>query len=268
MGSRGQILGSFLLAAGLLISASPIFPQADVSTDAVIQESSRFARIYGAVEQNYAEALDPERAIWDGGIRRMLSILDPFSAFLDRQQFDLLQQQTRGEALGFGSVLYVQPGRLVILQTAEGSPTWRAGLGPGDEIVEVNGIRIDRLDLQALIELLERSRTHPVRLGVVRAGTVVARDFELQPAEVAMPTVDRVFPLAAGTGYIHLSGFELKTTQEIADALKRLAGPEGKILNGLLLDLRDNHGGMIDAAVGVASLFLKPERRRSRHRRP
>ena len=259
MGFRSRIFGWLLLAAGLLISASPIFPQADVSADAVIQESARFARIYGAVEQNYAEALDPERAIWDGGIRRMLSLLDPFSAFFDRQQFELLQQQARGEALGFGSVLYVQPGKVVILQTSEGSPSWRAGLGPGDEIVEVNATRIDRLDLQALIELLERSRSHPVRLGVVRAGTVVARDFELKPAEVPMPTVDRIFALAPRTGYIHLSGFELKTTQEIADAVKRLAGPEGKNLDGLLLDLRDNHGGMIDAALGVASLFLKPD---------
>ncbi len=229
-----------------------------MSADEVVQESVKFARIYAAVEQNYMDAPNPHKTVGDGGIRGMLSALDPFSAFFDREQFELLEQQTRGEALGFGSILYVQPGKIIILQTAEGSPSWRAGLGPGDEIVEVNGTRIDRLDFQSLLNLLRQSRSHPARLGVIRPGTVVARDFELKPAEIALPSVDKAFELTFGMGYIHISGFEQKTTQEVADALSRLGGTDLKGLRGLLLDLRDNHGGVLDAAIGVASLFLKP----------
>ena len=220
------------------------------------RESLRFAQVYAAVEQNYVDQVDPDRAIFDGGIRGMLSSLDPFSTFLDRSQFELLQQQTRGEALGFGSVLYVQPGKVLVLQTAQGSPSWRAGLGPGDEIVEINGARINRLDFNALVELLQQARSHPVRLGVIRPGKLVPQDFELKPAQVALPSVERAFLFSPGIGYIRISTFEQKTTQEVGDTLNRLGG-QG--LKGLLLDLRDNRGGMVDAAVGVASLFLKPD---------
>jgi len=255
---RGQTLraANFLGLAAVLFFTPLLFPQSDPSTDEVLQESVRFAAVYGAVEQNYAEALDPERTIWDGGVRGMLGTLDPFSNFFDRQQFELLQQQTRGEALGFGSILYVQPGKVVVLETAEGSPSWRAGLGPGDEIVAINGTRLDRLDFRSLVELLQRSRSQLVTLSVVPSGTVVSRDIKLQPAEVALPTVDKAFEWSPGVGYIHLSSFELKTAQEVTDAIARLGGTA---LKGLLLDLRDNRGGLVDAAVGVASLFLKPD---------
>ncbi len=245
---------AILVTAGILLAGLPVFAQ--TPPDDVAEESARFARIYAAVEQNYVEPVEPDRAIWDGGIRAMLVTLDPFSAFFDREQFKLLQQQTRGEALGFGSILYVQPGKVLVLQAAVGSPSWHAGLGPGDEIVQVNGVHIDRLDFQALVRLLEESRSHPVRLGVIHPGSLVARDFELKPAEVALPTADKTFLLSPGIGYVHLTSFEQKTPQEVLDALTRLGGPK---LKGLLLDLRDNRGGMLDAALGVASIFLKPD---------
>jgi carboxyl-terminal processing protease len=220
------------------------------------EEASKFAQIYGVLDENYMDTVNPDQAVLEGAVRGMLSALDPFSAFFNRDQFDLLQQQARGEALGFGSVLYVQTGKVVVLQTAEGSPAWRAGLGPGDEIVQVNGTRINRLDFNSLIELLQRSRSQRVSLGVIHPGKLVAQDFALDPAEVALPTVDKTFVLAPGIGYIHFTGFEQKTALELADAVTRLGGAE---VRGLLLDLRDNHGGMVDSAIGVAGLFLKPD---------
>jgi carboxyl-terminal processing protease len=186
----------------------------------------------------------------------MLSALDPFSSFFDPDQFEQLRQFTQGKARGFGSVLYVQPGKILILQTAEGSPSRRAGLGPGDEIVSVNGRRIDVLDLRSLVELLEKARSRTVQLGVIRPGSVVPQDFELNPAEVPTPTVDKAFLLKPGFAYLHLTGFDLKTPQEVNEAVRRLGGAS---LKGTLLDLRDNRGGVVDAAVGLASLFLKPD---------
>ena len=231
-------------------------PQSSTPADDVTVETLKFTEVYSAVQRNFAEAVDPDRTVLNGGIRGMLSALDPFCSFFDRDQFELLKQQTRGEALGFGSILYVTPGKVLVLQTAQGSPSWRAGLGPGDEIVEINGTRVNRLDFQSLVELLRRSRSHPVRLGVIHPGRYVSQDFELKPAEVALPSVDRSFLFSPGIGYMHLSGFEEKTPQEVLDALALLTQPP---LKGLLLDLRDNHGGVVDAAIGVASLFLKPD---------
>src|SRR5208283_288008 len=126
--------------------------------------------IYGAIEQHYVEPVDTDHAIFDGGIRGMLSALDPFCAFLDRDQFDLMKQQARGESIGFGSILYVSAGKVLILQTTQGSPSFRAGLAPGDEIIAVNGERIARLDVQSLIDLLKRSRSQPVSLAVIHPG--------------------------------------------------------------------------------------------------
>jgi carboxyl-terminal processing protease len=227
-----------------------------VPSDEVTTACLKFAAVYGVLQENFMAPVEPDRSIFDGGIRGMLATLDPFSAFLDREQFELLKEQTRGEAMGFGSVLYVTPGKLVVLQTAQGSPSWRAGLGPGDEIVAINGTRVAQLDFQALVQLLQRARGHPVRLGVIHPGKLISDDLDLKPAEVAMPTVDKVFLLSPGLGYVHLSGFEQKTPQEVVNAVGSLNAPP---LRGLLLDLRDNHGGMVDAAVAVASLFLKPD---------
>jgi len=256
LGSRVPILRAIWLAAAWLLFASQLYSQTEVPTDEVTEGSLRFTRIYSVLEENYMDALDPDRAIFDGGIRGMLSALDPFSSFFDPDQFEQLQQFARGKSRGFGSILYVQPGKVVVLQTAQGSPSWRAGLGPGDEIVEVNGTRLNRLDFRALIELLQRARSQTVRLGVIHPGRVVAQDFELNPAEVSIPTVDKAFLFQPGIAYLHLSGFDQKTPREVNEALRRLGGTS---LRGLLLDLRDNRGGVLDAALGLASLFLKPD---------
>ncbi len=224
--------------------------------DDVTEESLKFTQVYGLLEENYVEPLDPDRSIFDGGIRGMLSALDPFSSFFDPAQFEQLQQFARGKARGFGSILYVSPGKILVLQTAQGSPSWRAGLGPGDEIVEVNGTRINRLAFPSLLELLQRARSQPARLGVIRPGQVVAQDFELNPAEVETPTVDKTFVLKPGIAYLHVSAFDQKTPQEVTGALQRLGGAS---LRGLLLDLRGNRGGVLDTAITLASLFLKPD---------
>ena len=120
----------FAVAGALLLLIPSVHSQAgSPQTDRLLeppddttQQALKFARVYGILEKSYVEELNPDQIIMNGAIRGMLSALDPFSAFFDPDQFQLLQQQTRGEALGFGSILYVQPGKVVVLQTAEGSP--------------------------------------------------------------------------------------------------------------------------------------------------
>ena len=245
-----------ILAVLLLATPALLFPQSSPPNDPVTRESLKFARVYGLLQQHYATHFSPDHAIFDGAIRHMLDTLDPFSAFFDPQQFKMLQEQTSGQAMGFGSILYVQPGKVLVLQTAEGSPSFRAGLGPGDQILKVNGQQVDQLDFRALIELLQQSRSHPVELEVLHPGKDLPVDVRLVPAEVKLPTVDNAFEFASRKiGYIHVSGFDAKTVQEVRNAVERLGGSK---LKGLLVDLRNNHGGVVATAVGVASLFLKP----------
>jgi carboxyl-terminal processing protease len=251
-----SIICSILFAAVMLLPANSLLAQTDVPDDDVTQESVRITQIYSALEQNYVDPVNPDQTILEGGIRGMLSHLDPFSSFFNPDQFQMLQEQTRGNSLGFGSILYVSPGKVLVLQTAENSPAWRVGLGPGDEIVSVNGERVAGLDFNSLIEVLQRARSQPVSLSVIHPGKFVPEDFKLVPAEVALPSVDKTFILSPGIAYLHVSGFEQKTAQEVMDAINRLGGEN---LKGVLFDMRDNHGGMVDAAVATASLFLKPD---------
>jgi len=243
------------LAVLLFLIAPGVYPQTPASPpDDAAAQAAKFAALYSVIEQHYVEPVDPDHVIFDGGIRGMLSALDPFCAFLDRDQFELMQQQARGESIGFGSILYVSAGKVVILQTAQGSPSFRAGLAPGDEIVAINGERVERLDFQSLIDLLKSSRSRPVRLGVIHPGRVVPDDFNLRPAEIALPSVDKAFLWSPGIAYLHITSFEGKTPDEVATALDGLDAPH---LKGLLLDLRENHGGIVDSAAAVAGLFLK-----------
>ena len=253
---RRTSLRTLLLATLIVAAASLLHSQSELPSDEVSQEVLKFTRIYSALEANYMDPLDSGQVIYNGAVRGGLSALDPFSSFFDPEQFEQLRQFTQGKSRGFGSVLYVQPGKILVLQTAEGSPSRRAGLGPGDEIVSVNGTRIDRLDLESLINLLQQARSQAVRLGVIRPGRVVSEDFELHPAEVPTPSVDKSFLLAPGVAYLHINSFDIKTPQEVAETIGKLGGSG---LKGLLLDLRDNRGGVLDAATGLASVFLKPE---------
>ncbi len=137
---------------------------------------------YATVETNAADPVAAEQAFYQGAIPGLLHVLDPHSVFFDPGQFDQLKKMEASTQKGFGSVVSLIPGRVIVLQTLPGTPSARSGLSPGDEILAVNGYVIAQLDLDQLAELLSESRQRPARLAVRRAGSTHILDLTLIPA--------------------------------------------------------------------------------------
>lgn len=221
----------------------------------LIQAVRKFAEVYGLVESNAADAVSANGAIYDGALPAMMRGLDPHSSFLSPDQMEQLRQMERSTSKGFGTVVSVLPGRVIVLQVVQGAPSARAGIAPGDEIVGINNISLAQLNMDQLIQVLSESRQRPVQLAVRRPGNSRLMSFTLTPEEMASPSVDRAFLLTDGIAYVRATSFEGETGKQLKDAIDKLGGTS---LKGLVLDLRNNGGGIVASSLEAAALFLKP----------
>lgn len=232
----------------------PLFVIAALAEDLDTQVK-RVVDVFALVEQNAADPISSEQVFYQGVIPGMLRRLDPHSVFFDPQQFEQLRRMETSTRKGFGSVVSVLPGRVIVLQTLPGTPSARSGIAPGDEILAINNIRLSFLGMDQLVALLMDSRRQPAQLAVKRSGTAGILQFTLTPEEMLSPSVERAFALASGIGYLRVASFDEKTGAQIREAIEKLGG---RNLKGLVLDLRNNPGGLLPAALETASLFLKP----------
>src|SRR6202167_3701638 len=210
---------------------------------------------YAIVEDNAAEPVSAEQAFFQAAIPGILHRLDPHAVFFDPGQLEQLKKLQTSTDKGFGSVVSVLPGRVIVLQTMPGTPSAKSGMAPGDEILAVNGYQLSRLDMDQLIALLSQSRQQQAQLIVRRPGNARFLNFVLTPEEMQEPSVERAFLLKPGIGYLRVASFDEKTGRLIRDAIEKLGG---RNLQGLVLDLRKNPGGLVTSAVETAALFLKP----------
>jgi carboxyl-terminal processing protease len=217
-----------------------------------------FTQVYAAIEANAAEAISPAQAFEAGALPAMLRKLDPHSVYFNRDQFEQLREMETSTRKGFGSVVSVLPGRVIVLQTMLNSPSARAGLQPGDEIIAINGIALSRFDLEQMPEFLAYTRQKEAILAVRRDNFPRPLEFTLSPAALDAPTVERAFFLKPGCGYVRVSSFEDKTGRDLAAAVAKLGG---KGLKSLVLDLRGNPGGVFKSALESAALFLPAGKR-------
>ena len=243
-----------LLAALIVAQAPPV--------DEVATHIRRFTEVYAAVEANSADPVNPDAVFYSGALPAMLRYLDPHSVFLDPGQFDQLRQMEKSERKGFGSVVSIIPGRVIVLQTLPGTPSAKAGLSPGDEILAVNNIALGQLEFDQMVGLLGEARQRPALLHVRRPGNIRVFQMTLTPELMDSPSVDRAFLLQTDSkkkiGYVRVASFDEKTGKEFAAALDQLGGAT---LEALVLDLRNNPGGVVTAAVEMASQFLEPGQR-------
>lgn len=217
-----------------------------------------FIDVYAAVERAAADPVAPQKALYEGAIPGMLRRLDPHSVFFDPSQFEQLKELETSTRKGFGSIVSVLPGRVIVLQVLPGTPAARSGLGPGDEILAVNNIAIARLDLDQIVGLLSQTRQNQARIDVRRPGSARIAAFNLTPEELQTPSVERAFQIRPGIGYLRVASFDADTGAQIREAIEKLGGAN---LHGLVLDLRNNPGGVMTSALETAALFLRGEQR-------
>ena len=222
------------------------------------QELKKIAGVYAAVESESADPISAETAIYQGAIPGMLRTLDPHSVFFDPDSFEQLQQMQSSERKGFGTVVSLLPGRVIVLQTLEGSPSAKAGLSAGDEILAINTIPVRYLDVEQLTQLMSEARQKEATLDVRKPGSERLVQMKMSPALLDAPTVDRAYMLAPGIGHLRITSFEQPTGQLVKQTIEKLGG---EYLKGLIIDLRDNPGGAVQSAAETASLFLSPDQR-------
>jgi carboxyl-terminal processing protease len=234
------------------------FLAAPKSTADLDSSLKRFTEVLATVQREAADPVNTEAAVYQGAIPGMLRRLDPHSIFFDPQQYEQLKEMEKSERKGFGTVVSILPGRVIVLQAMAGTPSAKAGLQPGDEIVAVNNIALARLEFEQIVGFLGEARQHQAQLIVRRPANARLLQFVLDPALVESPSVDRTFLLQADIGYVRVTSFDPQTAKQLKEAIESLGGDK---LKGLVLDLRDNGGGVVQAALQAASYFLKPGQR-------
>lgn len=238
-----------------LLAASAAFP-AQPPGDDDARSMKRFIDALSIVEQNAADPIEADKAFYEGAMPGLLRHLDPHSIFFDPDQYGQLKQMETSTRKGFGTVVSILPGRVLVLQTLPNTPSAKAGMMAGDEILAVNNYRLDRLEPEQIIELLNASKQKPASLVVRHPGNARLAELSLIPEDMQSSSVERAFLVKPGIGYIRVGSFEDKTGQQIRQGIDRLGG---RGLKGLVLDLRNNPGGLMTAALETASFFLKSD---------
>ena len=222
------------------------------NSDADIRDSLReFSQVYDVVEQNYAEPVNADKAIYNGAIPGMLHVLDPHSNFFDPKSYSLLREEQRGKYYGVGMQVGPRNNKVIVIAPFVGTPAYRAGIRPGDVIIAVDGKPTDNLTTSEVAELLKGPKGTTVRITILREGSEKPLEFKVVRDEIPRASVDLHFMIKPGIGYMHVSGFNETTDKEVAEALDAFGD-----LKGLVLDLRQNPGGLLSEGVGVADKFL------------
>jgi len=213
-----------------------------------------FTDVYAIVEQNYAEPIQGDRAdtaIYDGAIPGMLRVLDPHSNFYDPKAYAKMREDQRGHYYGVGMVIQQQNNKVYVITPYEGTPSFRAGIRPGDIIAAIDGKSTEGMTSDLVAKNLKGPKGTHVQVSIVRDGQSKPLSFDLVRDEIPHPSVDLKYEIRPGVGYIHLTQFQETTAQEVNQAIDSFPN-----LKGLVFDLRGNPGGLLSQAVEVCDHLL------------
>ena len=246
-------LGVLMLAP--MVQAESTSPEVAPPAEVLPLDDLRtFAEVFGRIKEEYVEGVE-DKALLEGAIRGMLSSLDPHSSYLGNEEYRDLQVGTRGEFGGLGIEVGMEDGFVKVIAPIDDTPAQRAGLRAGDTIIRIDQKPVKGLSLNEAVNLMRGQPGTQIELTVLRESEERPFDLTIERAIIQVASV-RERLLDPGFGYIRISHFQARTTEDVLAAIERLKTTNAGALKGLVLDLRNNPGGVLNSAVGVSDAFL------------
>jgi len=227
-------------------------PDVKAGTDETYENLKIFTEVLRQIEQNYVEPQEPKTLIY-GAIKGMVQNLDPHSSFMTKEEHKELLIETKGSFSGVGIEISIKDNLIVVVSPIEGSPAYQAGVKAEDKIIKIDDKNATDMTLQDAVKNIRGPKGSKVKLTIMREGEEKPLEFTLTRDVIPLKSV-REYLLSPEIGYVRVSSFQSKTGEDLASALGRLE--KGRRLKGLVLDLRNNPGGLLSQAIDVADLFL------------
>ncbi len=218
------------------------------------EDARMLAEVLDRVERDYVNPVDDHQLL-QAAIRGMVSSLDPYSAYLDSDEYDEIKISSSGEYSGVGIEVSMEGEQVVVISPFDGSPAAAAGIRTGDVIASIDGIPVNTTTLSDTIGRMRGKAGTSIKIGILRQGNTEPLEFILKRGRVELHSVRSDLP-EAGFGYVRVAEFSETTGDDLIAALHALRKRNGGPLKGLVLDLRNNPGGVLEAAVAVADAFL------------
>ncbi|MDR2550229.1 MAG: S41 family peptidase [Desulfobulbus sp.] len=241
-----------LLLVGFCCIWTPALADESKQERDIYRDLETFANVLTLIQQYYVDEIDSNKVI-TGAINGMLGSLDPHSAYMTPDDFKDLEEETSGSFTGIGIEISIRDGMLTAVAPIEGTPADRQGIKSGDQIVRINNELTKNMTLMEAVKKLRGAKGTPVTITVHRQEWKEPRDFTMIREAIPLVSV-KYTELEPGFSYIRVSNFQATTTKDLRNALKTIK-KKHHIL-GVILDLRNNPGGLLDQAVKVADLFL------------
>ncbi len=239
--------------AGMVVGGGKLHHVSALTTEKY-KKLKIFTDVLSIVQKNYIKEVSIDDLIY-GAIKGMLNTLDPHSSFMPPDMYRELQVETSGSFGGLGIEITIRDGALTVVSPIEDTPAFRIGIQAGDQIIKIEGEPTKKMNIMHAVKKMRGPKGTKVTITIRRNGWIEPRDFTIVRAIIHIKSVKSKV-LEKGYGYIRIKNFQEDTAKNLRDALKELSSEEGG-LEGLILDLRNNPGGLLDQAVQVSDAFLE-----------
>lgn len=249
----GWIFFLVLFSGGSAVFLRGDGAEVNAGTNDVYKSLDIFTEVLRKVEKNYVEPQKAEKLI-HGAIKGMMNELDPHSSFLTKDEHQELLLETRGSFSGIGIEITIREQILTVVSPVEGTPAYEAGIMAGDKIIQIEGKSTQNMTLMEAVKMIRGPKGTDIELTITREGVEKPIEFKITRDVIPLISVRHQL-LAPDIGYIRISSFQNNTSNDVMSALKDLE--DGRMLKGLILDLRNNPGGLLTQAMDVSDIFLE-----------